>query len=162
MDLSARLAQLDKESQKANDEARIVRYLTDQLRMSNVSFSVERWNKTMYTSPDVNAIADGYDARHNCGCCPDSPLEIFPFIEVKLPEDFVIPEHMSGQSDHSIRVYSQPACFRPGERNRWGNNDRAFPGWENEFHKHRINEQVIRRVSLLLSTTDEPESTDEE
>lgn len=42
---------------------------------------VGRWEKEAFYSSAVNARATGYEQRYNCGCCSDSPLEIWPYTE---------------------------------------------------------------------------------
>lgn len=59
-----------------------------------------RWNKKVYSSKLANASVDSYDERYNCGCCGDSPLEIWPYKETE-----------------NGRIYSSPAKFTIANRN---------------------------------------------
>jgi hypothetical protein len=86
-----------------------------------------RWGKIAYYSASVNEKVIDYDQRHNCGCCNDSPLEIWPFLETELG-----------------RVYSDPPSFQVGERFDYG--DRPYPKWEDSLRKAKIPESILERV----------------
>lgn len=90
---------------------------------------VGRWDKVAYYTKDVNAQVTRFDLRHNCGCCRDSPLEIWPYLE----------------TPHG-RVYSDPPDFWVGERAEYG--DRPNSGWEENMRAAGIAEVVIGAVSM--------------
>lgn len=87
-----------------------------------------RWNKIVWCTPTVNSIVANYDKRHNCGCCPDSPLEIWPYLETPYG-----------------KVYSDPACFKPGEKS-WSGGDRPNRNWHQSFLDANINPEIIKMV----------------
>lgn len=89
---------------------------------------VGRWNKVAYCSKSVNEKVTNYDCRHNCGCCPDSPLEIWPYVET--PDG---------------KVYSDPPCFTVGERH-WMGGDRPSEGWREKLQAASIPEEIIKRI----------------
>jgi len=74
-----------------------------------------RWNKKAYCSKEVNSKVTNFDMRHNCGCCADSPLEIWPYLETEYG-----------------RVYSDPTDFRTGERVDYAY-DRPYPNWQEKM-----------------------------
>ena len=67
--------------------------------------------------------------RHNCGCCSDSPLGVWPYIETE-----------------SGKVYSDPAVFMIGEMH-WISGDKPYKGWEEQMRKYGISEVVIGKIS---------------
>lgn len=95
---------------------------------------VGRWNKVAYYSPSANAKVHDFDARHNCGCCSDSPLEIWPyFLTAHGP------------------VYSDPPCFTVGERvpryeGSENREDRPYDGWDRRMRAAGIPESIIQSV----------------
>src|SRR5262249_36369247 len=58
-----------------------------------------RWKKFAFCSASVNDKVTDYETRFNCSCCPDSPLEFWPYLE----------------TEHG-RVYSDPPDFFIGEK----------------------------------------------
>lgn len=89
---------------------------------------VGRWNKVAYYSKSVNGKVTEADVRHNCGCCRDSPLEVWPFLKT---------EHGN--------IYSDPPCFTVGEQH-WIAGDKPYPGWKQKMRDAGINEAIIELV----------------
>jgi hypothetical protein len=50
----------------------------------DLEIEVGRWNKKVYSSKTVNGIVDNYETRFNCGCCSDSPYEVWPYLETEF------------------------------------------------------------------------------
>jgi len=94
----------------------------------NLQRYVGRWGKVVYYSVDVNERVCHIDMRHNCGCCPDSPLEVWPYL---------ITEHG--------KVYSDPPCFHVGDRCEYGG-DTPYPEWEERLRSVKIPEIIIERI----------------
>jgi hypothetical protein len=86
-----------------------------------------RWGKVAYYSASVNERVTDYDQRFNCGCCSDSPLEIWPYLETELGI-----------------VYSDPPSFQVGERFDYG--ARPYPKWEDSLRKAKIPEPLLERI----------------
>jgi hypothetical protein len=91
---------------------------------------VGRWNKVVFYSRSANTRATGYDSRHNCGCCADSPLEIWPYAE----------------TEHG-RVYTDPPEFRVGERDPMFSGDRPYDGWDKKMRDAEIPEAIVSAVA---------------
>lgn len=106
---------------------------------------VGRWNKIAYYSRSVNEKAADYDVRHNCGCCDDSPLEIWPYVETSVG-----------------RIYSDPPSFMVGGRDPGRGGDTAYLGWEEKLRSAGISDTLIERISCHFSNQgDEDEAEDE-
>lgn len=97
----------------------------------NIRKHVGRWNKVAYYSKDVNSKVDRFDLRHNCGCCNDSPLEIWPYLE----------------TEHG-KVASDPPMFRVGERERTYGGDIPYPDWDKKMQDAGLSEGLIGSVSM--------------
>ena len=89
---------------------------------------VGRWNKVAFYSKAVNGRVDRFDLRHNCGCCRDSPLELWPYLET--PDG---------------NVYSDPPKFVIGEQH-WISGDRPRKGWKDELRKAGLPDLIVGAV----------------
>lgn len=106
---------------------------------------VNRWGRERFSSKKANTLVTDYDLSHNCGCCSDSPLELWPFMV-----------HESGMS-----IYSEPPCFSIGEKCGFG--DRPGDGWRECLLVAGIPEAILDRVQKYFD--DNPpvwENEDEE
>ena len=92
-----------------------------------------RWKKVAYYTKDVNALVTEYDQRFNCGCCNDSPLEIWPYV----------------QGPHG-KVYSEPACFVAGEKEPFYGGAVAHKGWDTKMEAAGIPRPIIDRVRSVF------------
>lgn len=122
------IADLQAEAAKKLAEADRLQKLTE--LYPDLQKRVGRWDKVAYYSKAVNALVTNYDQRYNCGCCNDSPLEIWPYLE----------------TPHG-RVYSDPPEFRVGEKY-WMGGDKPYAGWKEEMQKAGIPESIIDRVQF--------------
>lgn len=91
---------------------------------------VGRWEKVVFCSPAANARATGFDMRHNCGCCADSPLEVWPYAETSIG-----------------RVYTEPPEFRVGEREPVLGADKPYEGWDKKMRDAGIPEAIVSAVA---------------
>ena len=96
----------------------------------------DRWDRVRYCSLAVNGRVNRIEVGHNCGCCDDSPLEIWPYLEDDGPEQF--------------RIHSTPPCFRPGKQNAGGTGEVPNLNWEDEFRRSNISQAVIEQVGDYL------------
>lgn len=87
-----------------------------------------RWEKKVYCAKSANASVTGCDIRHNCGCCHDSPLEVWPYLE----------------TEHG-KVYSDPPRFMVGEKESY-DFDRPYDGWKSDMEETGISAEVVSLV----------------
>lgn len=92
--------------------------------------TVGRWDKVAFSSKSANSQCDRFDLRHNCGCCSDSPLEIWPYKETEIG-----------------KVYSDPSKFIVGEKNYLGG-DSPSPNWETPLREAGISETIIGSIRM--------------
>lgn len=119
---------------KLRQDAKAVLVNADWLRDHAESFPdlyqhTNRWNKERWVSKEANAKVTHCDIGHNCGCCYDSPVEVWPYCEVD-----------------GKRIYSDPPKFTVGEKSSSG--DRAFAGWARLLRTAGISETVIGQVKI--------------
>jgi len=91
--------------------------------------NVNRWKTVRLCSASVNDKTDKYDCSHNCGCCNDSPLEVWPYLETECG-----------------KVYSDPPSFQVGEKH-WISGDEPYSGWKGTLREANIPEEIIEKVS---------------
>jgi hypothetical protein len=106
---------------------------------------VGRWNKVTYFTKAVNEQVTDFDARHNCGCCSDSPLEIWPFVKTE-----------------NGNVYSDPPCFTVGERDYWSCHDKPYDGWDTKMLAAGIPEAIVDGVRVYFKRDEEEEEETDE
>lgn len=125
--------QLRKEAENKLTEASNLEVLVKEY--PNLRRVVDRWGITFFASKDVNDKVTHYDHRFNCGCCTDSPFEIWPYL-----------------STPSGLIYSDPPRFVVGEKRDYEeDNFEDYPvkfstGWENDLRGKGIPESVIKDI----------------
>jgi hypothetical protein len=121
------LAKLHKEaSNKAMEAERLARLSAS---FPDLKKHVGRWDKVAYYSAEVNSKVDQVEFRYNCGCCSDSPLEAWPYLNTT-----------------NGRVYSDPPCFQVGEKHHLGGS-RPYSDWKPRLEKVGLSGAVIQLVS---------------
>lgn len=141
---------LIQESAKQNAEAQRLSALSTEF--PDLQKRVGRWNKVAYYSKSVNTKVQRFDIRHNCGCCNDSPLEVWPYLE----------------TPHG-KVYSDPPMFQVGEKH-WISGDKPYSGWKVKLRNADIPEEIIGAVQVhfdqckqdrILMANEDEEDSDE-
>jgi len=119
--------ELEKEVQKKQQELDLLIKRSE--KYPDLRRHINRWKTERFCSASLNNRVNDCEIRHNCGCCNDSPLEIWPYIETDLG-----------------RIYSDPPCFTVGERH-WISGDTPYEGWKEKFRKQDIPETIVERIS---------------
>src|SRR3972149_1255266 len=114
------------ESEKLKQEAYRLQKLAE--TYPDIKKYVGRWNKIVYCTKTVNNKVNKFDRRYNCGCCGDSPLEIWPYIETEFG-----------------KVYSDPSKFLVGEKH-WLAGALPKKGWKKELLWNNIPELIIEEI----------------
>jgi hypothetical protein len=125
------IANQEKDTLRRSDELRKLTALT--VAFPDLKRHVNRWQKERFCSKGANAKATDYDMSHNCGCCADSPLEVWPYTE-----------------QDGVRIYSDPPSFTVGEKNGYGYGETPYPGWDAKMREANIPEPLIDRVRMYL------------
>lgn len=130
------VAKLRNEAAKQNSEAdKLQKFAT---AFPDVQKYVGRWNKVAYFSKSANPRVTRFDLRHNCGCCNDSPLEIWPYLETEFGN-----------------VFSDPPKFVVGEKDSMSYGDRPFKGWRKEMEASGIPESILGAVAMHFRNAEE-------
>jgi hypothetical protein len=94
-------------------------------KYDNVKVDINRWNTKRIYTKEVNEKVNEVEIRHNCGCCSDSPIEIWPYY----------------LEDGSINIYCDPIPLIVGNGNEPNEN------WQQQFIDNKIPQTIINRVS---------------
>lgn len=130
------------EAKESADKARLELERLERLQSTfpDLSKYTGRWKKVVLRSALANPQVTDFDQRFNCGCCSDSPLEVWPYVET--PDG---------------RVYSNPACFMVGEKT-YSRKVLPYPEWDKELRKAGIPAELIDRIARRFTTEDEEAS----
>lgn len=112
----------------------------------DLKYHTNRWGTIRLYSKSVNPDTTSYDMGHNCGCCDDSPLEVWPYIEID-----------------GLQIYSDPPIFMIGEKDSWSNeySESAYPGWDKEMGEAKISKTVIDKIKEYMLEHSDWEDWDE-
>lgn len=103
-----------------------------------------RWNTIRLCSPSANALCTDAEIRHNCGCCDDSPLEIWPYLEA-----------------NGSRIYADPIPFTVGEKGGYRGGEVPYDGWQKKMQDAHIPQAIIDKVQAYFDAC-QPDENDEE
>jgi len=128
MDVNDHLKSLQKEASEKSAEV-------DRLTLlkgiyPDLQRHVNRWGAVRFYSKAVNTQVQRFDMKHNCGCCSDSPLEVWPYL----------------QTEHG-NVYSDPPVFTVGEQH-WIAGDTPYEGWQAKMEAAGIPEPIIGAIQV--------------
>ena len=118
-------AQIQREQNELNKLSKALAEFPDLKKHTN------RWQHVRYASAKANEQVTDVDIAHNCGCCEDSPLEVWPYLMF-----------------NGLKIYSEPECFTVGEKIPFysGSGERPYDGWQDKMREAKIPEAVIAKV----------------
>lgn len=145
MNIQDQISKLEQESQKKLAEAKKLTAL--QAEFPELKRHVGRWGKEAYYTKAANTKVTDFETRYNCGCCPDSPREIWPYLDTAVG-----------------RIYSDPPSFVVADRSYDLDGDIPHGGWDAKLRNAGIPEEIVKRVGLFMCTeeVDGDASTDQE
>lgn len=126
--------------QKADDAATLEKLIA---RFPDLKIHTNRWEQKRYTSAEANAQCTDYDLAHNCGCCNDSPLELWPYMEFE-----------------GAKIYAAGVPFTIGEKYYWLGED-PYTGWDSQLRNVRIPEAIIAKIETYFAENP-PQNRDED
>jgi hypothetical protein len=103
-----------------------------QKEVPDLEINTNRWRTERYSSQSVNSIVDNVEIGYNCGCCSDSPVEAWPFVD------------RAGE-----RIFSKPASFQVGEKG-YDYVDRPHDGWRKQLTAAGIADVVIEKIATYF------------
>jgi hypothetical protein len=110
----------------------------------NLKRHVDRWRAERFCSIEANKRVTNCTIKHNCGCCPDSPLEVWPYLVFT----------------DGIFIYSDPPSFMVGEKNGYGYGDIPYNNWKKKMREANIPETIIEKVKEYFEKN-KPESEED-
>lgn len=127
-----RLGQLNKEVAEKQAEAERIRRLAE--LFPDLETHTDRWKTQRYISKAVNARVANYELRRTCGCCPDAPRVLWPFLE----------------TEHG-RVFSNPPSFYLTRLDDFGCNEDLDPHFESSARVAGLPETLIETMVRLYT-----------
>lgn len=115
-------------AEQAAEELKQARYrMRLAKRFPDLQERADRWGHKRLHSKSINSICTKVMIKHDCGCCDDSPLYVWPYITLG-----------------DVRVYSDQS-FCVGEKYYcW---DRPNEGWQKKLREANIDNVVINQIS---------------
>lgn len=101
MQIQEKINKLRAEIVRAEKEIEQLKRITD--RFPDATVYQDRWKTERIFSATASPLCDKYDWKHSCGCCADSPVHLFPYLETEFG-----------------KVYANGAPFRVLDRDEWG------------------------------------------
>ena len=95
-----------------------------------------RWGTVRYTSAKAIALADKIEIAHNCGCCNDSPIELWPYMEYK-----------SGGINVAFRIYAEGIPFCIGEKCCGCYGEKFDYGFGEKLRQKGLSEEIIKQAT---------------
>jgi hypothetical protein len=136
MDLKKKL-----EKKKARIEEKLA--LIDEI--PDLTEYTDRWGQKYLSSPSVNSKVDSVWFNHNCGCCADSPLQVWPYLE------------HNGQ-----KIHSSPACIVVGWRYAGGDGDEPAEDWQDRLKKEGLPDIIVQKVAKYFEENPPVDEEDED
>jgi len=106
---------------------------------------IDRWDRNRVSTKLVNHLVNDCEIKHSCGCCSDSILEVWPFIEI-----------------NEIKIYSDPIPFRIGESNSLGYGEIPWNGWQDKMKENNISEKVVQIAEKYLNDNQPIDANEDE
>jgi hypothetical protein len=124
VDIETKQKELQRDIEKCEEQLKEIEMLSHEF--PDIQVSRDRWDHEFYTAKSANVSVTSAWFNHNCGCCADSPLQMWPYLEV-----------------NGTRIHSDPMKFMIGEKCPNCSRDIADPGWERDLQKSGIPDAVI-------------------
>jgi len=136
-------ADISKSEQKLTELKTL--YNLSQTQFPDLQRISDRWNHIRYSSALVNSQAKHAKIRHSCGCCPDTPLLVYPYITID-----------------GVEINSEPTGIIIGKENQWGEGERPNTNWKEKLQKHNISSTVIDIVQQYFDDNPPVDYEDDE
>jgi hypothetical protein len=71
-------------------------------RFPDAFVSHDRWKNERVFSKIASPLCDKYDWEHSCGCCADSPVKVWPYLETEFGKVFAAesPLYINGMGNY--------------------------------------------------------------
>lgn len=101
MQIQEKINKIREEIRKGEAEIKKLEVITS--KFPDAYIQQDRWKTERVFSETATPLCDKYEWKHSCGCCSDSPLFAYPYLETEFG-----------------KVYAHGAPFRILDRDEWG------------------------------------------
>lgn len=137
-----RLKALDNLIQTSQNELKQIQFLLE--IFPDLEVKIDQWKNKYFSATTANLKVEDFYTAHSCGCCSDSPLFAYPYLEI-----------------NGVRVHSEPERFYIGEQCDYvASGERYDDGCIEKLQEHQIAKGVVDRISVLVSQ--KPEYVDDD
>jgi hypothetical protein len=133
MDIKSYIDKKESEAKRELSRLADVRSLLE--KYPDLELHVNRWNQERLMSSLV--VATDVDIGHNCGCCADSPVEVWPFTK-----------------EGETKIYVKGIPFIVGEKNSYEYGEVAYEAWDKKLREKGLSEELIKQVASYLGVED--------
>lgn len=126
MTIEERIAELQKKKDEIHVQIEALKSLS--VAFPDLKVNINRWNTVRYESDCARPMCNEIEIAHNCGCCNDSPIELWPYYE-----------------SNGNKIYAGGIPFQIGERY-YHRGEKPYEGWQERLRAKGINEEVIAKV----------------
>lgn len=95
----------------------------------------DRWKNKYFIAKSANSKVTRYYTKHNCGCCSDSPLEFWAYLETEYG-----------------KVYSNPSGVFIGQKSDY--KDNIYSDWKEKLLGLNIPQNIIDAMELSFHLED--------
>lgn len=137
-----RLKELDDLVQSSQNELKQIRLLLE--IFPDLEIKTDRWKNRRFSASTANSKVEDFYTAHSCGCCSDSPLFAYPYLEI-----------------NGARVHSEPERFYIGERCSYTASGELYDSdCIEKLEECQIAKPIIDRIEKLVSQ--EPEYVEDD
>jgi hypothetical protein len=113
------------------------------VKYPDIHYHTNRWKVKRLVSNKVNSICDNTDISHNCGCCNDSPIEVWPYIK-----------------EGDIKIFAKGIPISPGQKGYYGG-ECPDDNWEDKFRNNNMSEIIIKQVQQFFDANPDVDQEEE-
>lgn len=126
MTIQERITELEKKRDDTQAQIECLKRL--EAAFPDLKVNINRWGAVRYESDCARPMCNKFDIAHNCGCCNDSPIELWPYYE-----------------SNGDKIYAGGIPFQIGERY-YHRGEKPYNNWQESLRAKGINEEVIAGV----------------
>jgi hypothetical protein len=112
----------------AKQETELANLAVAEIEFPDLKIHINRWNTQRCTSTKAITLADKCEIAHNCGCCNDSPTELWPYTEF-----------------NGLKIFAEGIPFHIGERC-YCYGEKEYDGWQEKLRAKGLREEIITQA----------------
>lgn len=105
MQIQEKIDKLKAETLKFDKEIARLKLIVE--KFPDAFVAQDRWKNERVFSKTASPLCDQYDWKHSCGCCADSPVQVWPYLETEFGKVFAAeaPFYVMARDEHGMGIY---------------------------------------------------------